>query len=85
MKPRELGLIQGFLLCLRDSETVLLQTSRWKRSLLVFSSGVCLEIAAPRDSRAAVFGRLDRVPNVLVWLAFDLVVCASRSSRLVRE
>ncbi|HEV8720238.1 MAG TPA: hypothetical protein VGW77_06315 [Candidatus Binatia bacterium] len=46
MKPRELGLIQGFLLCLRDSETVLLQTSRWKRSLLVFSSGVCLEIAA---------------------------------------
>jgi hypothetical protein len=46
MKPRELGLIQGFLLCLRDSETVRLQTSRWKRSLLVFSSGVCLEIAA---------------------------------------
>jgi hypothetical protein len=46
MKHRELGLIQGFLLCLRDSETVRLQTSRWKRSLLVFSSGVCLEIAA---------------------------------------
>src|SRR4029453_4691326 len=46
MKRRELGLIQGFLLCLRDSETVRQQTSRWKRSLLVFSSGVCLEIAA---------------------------------------
>jgi hypothetical protein len=46
MKDRELGLIQGFLLCLRDSEAVRLQTSRWKRSLLVFSSGVCLEIAA---------------------------------------
>jgi hypothetical protein len=39
-------LIQGFLLCLRDSEAVRLQSSRWKRSLLVFSSGVCLEIAA---------------------------------------
>ena len=45
MKHRELGLIQGFFLCLRDSETVRQQTSRWKRSLLVFSSGVCLEIA----------------------------------------
>jgi hypothetical protein len=46
LKDRELGLIQGFLLCLCDSEAVRLQTSRWKRSLLVFSSGVCLEIAA---------------------------------------
>jgi hypothetical protein len=46
VKHRELGLIKGFLLCLRDSEAVRLQTSRWKRSLLVFSSGVCLEIAA---------------------------------------
>jgi len=46
LKHRELGLIQGFLLCLRDSEAVRFQTSRWKRSLLVFSSGVCLEIAA---------------------------------------
>jgi hypothetical protein len=46
MKHRELGLIQGFFLCLRDSETLRQQTSRWKRSLLVFSSGVCLEIAA---------------------------------------
>jgi hypothetical protein len=33
-------------LCLWDSEAVRLQTSRWKRSLLVFSSGVCLEIAS---------------------------------------
>lgn len=33
-------------MCLRDSEAVRLQTSRWKRSLLVFTSGVCLEIAA---------------------------------------
>jgi hypothetical protein len=45
LKDREPGLIQGFLLCLRDSEAVRLQTSRWKRSLLLFSSGVCLEIA----------------------------------------
>jgi len=43
---RDLGLIQGFFLCLRDSEAVRLQPSRWKRNLLVFSSGVCLEIAA---------------------------------------
>jgi hypothetical protein len=42
---REPGLIEGFLLCLRDSEAVRMQPSRWKRSLLVFSSGVCLEIA----------------------------------------
>ena len=45
VKNRELSLIQGFLLCLRDSETVRLQSSRWKRNLLIFSSGVCLEIA----------------------------------------
>src|SRR5947208_16395559 len=45
VKHRELGLIQGFLLCLWDAEAVRRQTSRWKRSLLVFSSGVCLEIA----------------------------------------
>jgi hypothetical protein len=45
LKHRELGLIQGFLLCLWDSEAVRRQTSRWKRSLLMFSSGVCLEIA----------------------------------------
>ena len=45
LKHRELGLIQGFFLCLWDSEAVRLQTSQWKRSLLVFSSGVCLEIA----------------------------------------
>jgi hypothetical protein len=46
LKERDIGLIEGFLLCLLDSQAVRLQTSRWKRSLLVFSSGVCLEIAA---------------------------------------
>lgn len=46
MNRREIGLIEGFLLCLWDSDAVRLQTSQWKRSLLVFSSGICLEIAA---------------------------------------
>ena len=46
MKRRELGLIEGFFLCLRDSRAVRRQTSQWKRSLLLFSSGVCLEISA---------------------------------------
>ena len=46
MDGREPSLIRGFLLCLRNSEAVRRQTSEWKRSLLVFSSGVCLEIAA---------------------------------------
>src|ERR1051325_3070418 len=46
LKKSEIGLIEGFLLCLCDSHTVRLQTSQWKRGLLVFSSGVCLELAA---------------------------------------
>jgi hypothetical protein len=46
LKKREIGLIEGFLLCLCDSHAVRLQTSQWKRGLLVFSSGVCLELAA---------------------------------------
>lgn len=46
VKQGEPGLLQGFFLCLCDSEAVRLKSSRWKRSLLVFSSGVCLEIAA---------------------------------------
>lgn len=46
MDCREPGLLEGFFLCLRDSRAVRLQSSRWKRRLLVFSSGVCLEIGA---------------------------------------
>jgi hypothetical protein len=42
----EIGLIRGFLLCLLDSGAVRRQTSHWKRNLLVFSSGICLEIGA---------------------------------------
>jgi hypothetical protein len=45
LKQREISLLRGFLLCLCDSEAVRLQPSRWKRSLLVFTSGICLEIA----------------------------------------
>lgn len=44
-------------MCLRDSEAVRLQTSRWKRSLLVFSSGICLEIAA--------------LPYLAGWIGFE--------------
>ncbi len=39
-------LLQGFFLCLWDSEAIRLQTSQWKRNLLVFVSGVSLEISA---------------------------------------
>jgi hypothetical protein len=46
LKQSEIGLLEGFLLCLRDSAAVRLQPSQWKRGLLIFSSGVCLEIAA---------------------------------------
>lgn len=45
LQHREPGLIEGFLLCLRDSDAVRLQSSSWKRRMLVFSSGVCLEVA----------------------------------------
>ena len=58
MKRREPSLLQGFLLCLWDSEAIRLQTSRWKRSLLLFSSGVCLELAA--------------VPYVAGWLGYEI-------------
>jgi hypothetical protein len=57
MKRIEPSLIAGFLLCLWDSEAIRRQTSRWKRSLLVFSSGVCLELAA--------------LPYVANWLGYE--------------
>jgi hypothetical protein len=46
MKQREPSFLGGFFLCIWDAEAVRLQTSHWKRSLLVFVSGICLEIAA---------------------------------------
>jgi hypothetical protein len=68
LKHRELGLIRGFLLCLRDSKAVRLQTSRWKRSLLVFSSGVCLEIA----TLPFLAGWLGYEPSWQSWLLAGL-------------
>jgi len=59
VKQRELGLIEGFLMCLWDSETVRAQSTRWKRSLLLFSSGVCLEIAL-----LAPFG---------AWMGYEMI------------
>ncbi|MPZ76720.1 MAG: hypothetical protein GEU77_09345 [Deltaproteobacteria bacterium] len=57
MKDLEPGLLQGFFLCLRDSEAIRLQSSEWKRNLLIFSSGVCLEIAA--------------LPYLAAWMGYD--------------
>lgn len=70
MESREPGLIEGFFLCLRDSHAVRLQTSRWKRNLLVFSSGVCLEIAALPPLAALVQDHLAWE----VWLVSGLFV-----------
>ena len=72
MNHHELGLIQGFLLCLRDSQAVRLQTSRWKRSLLVFSSGVCLEIAALPFLAGLIGYEIAWHGWLLPWLFFPL-------------
>jgi hypothetical protein len=64
MNNREPSLLQGVFLCLWDSEAVRLQTSRWKRSLLVFTSGVCLEIAA----LPYVGSRMGYESSGVVWL-----------------
>ena len=58
MKYHEPSLLEGFLLCLWDSDAIRLQTSKWKRSLLVFISGVCLEIGA--------------LPHVAGWIGYEL-------------
>jgi hypothetical protein len=57
MGRREPSLLKGFLLCICDSESVRLQTSRWKRNLLLFLSGVCLEVSA--------------VPYLVGWIGFE--------------
>ena len=46
MEDFEPSLIEGYLLCLWDSEAIRSQTIQWKRRLLFFMSGVCVEIAA---------------------------------------
>jgi hypothetical protein len=50
-------LLEGYLLCIWDSEAVRRQTSQWKRNLLLFMSGVCLEIAA--------------TPYLAAWLGYE--------------
>jgi hypothetical protein len=60
MKNLEPTLLQGIFLCLWDSEAIRLQSSRWKRSLLVFTSGVCLEIAT--------------FPHLASWMGYELAV-----------
>lgn len=42
----EPSLLEGWLLCLWNSEAIRSQSSQWKRKLLFFMSGVCVEIAA---------------------------------------
>ncbi len=58
MRESEPGLLEGFMLCLWDSQAVLTQTSKWKRNLCLFSSGICLEIAV--------------LPVLAQWLGYDL-------------
>jgi len=58
----EPSLIEGYLLCLWDSEAVRSQTSLWKRKLLVFMSGVCVEIAA--------------LPFLSAWMGYDFASAA---------
>jgi hypothetical protein len=53
----EPSLLEGWLLCLWDSEAVRSQTGRWKRKLLFFLSGVCVEIAA--------------LPYLSRWIGYD--------------
>src|SRR5581483_5154922 len=45
LEERELGLIEGFLLCLWDADAVRAQSARWKRSLLLFSSALALRLS----------------------------------------
>jgi hypothetical protein len=57
MKDLEPSVLEGFLLCICDPETVRDQTSRWKRNLLVFLSGVCVEVSA--------------VPYLAAWMGYE--------------
>jgi hypothetical protein len=64
MSYREPSLLKGFFLCIWDSEAVRLQTSQWKRNLLFFLSGVCLEVAAA----PYLAGWMGFEPTVPIWL-----------------
>jgi hypothetical protein len=69
MSYREPSLLKGFLLCIWDSDAVRLQTSQWKRSLLFFLSGVCLEISAA-PYLAGWMGFEPTVPTGLLTITF---------------
>ena len=56
MKNPEPSLLKGYFLCIWDAQAVLRQTSRWKRNLLLFMSGVCLEISV--------------VPYLSAWMGY---------------
>jgi len=62
-------LLAGYLLCIWDSDAARRQTSRWKRNLLFFMSGVCLEIAAT-PYLAASLGYEAAWPAWLLTLVF---------------
>jgi hypothetical protein len=57
VKDSEPSLLEGFLLCLWDSEVIRSQASRWKRDLLFFLSGVSLEVSA--------------LPSLAGWMGYE--------------
>ena len=57
MKDLQPSLLEGFLLCIWHPEAVRDQTSQWKRNLLVFLSGVCVEVSA--------------VPYLAAWMGYE--------------
>jgi hypothetical protein len=57
LEVKDLTLIEGYLLCLWNSDAVRAQSSQWKRRLLFFMSGVCVEIAA--------------LPYLSRWIGYD--------------
>jgi hypothetical protein len=80
MKRSEPGLLQGFFLCLRDSEAIRLQSSKWKRNLLTFSSGICLEIASLPYLAAWIGYEASWQAGLLTWLFFPLGIVGAYAS-----
>jgi hypothetical protein len=81
MKDLEPGLVKGFFLCLRDSEAVRSQTSQWKRNLLIFSSGICLEIAALPYLAAWLGYEATWHASLLTWLFLPLGIVGAYASK----
>lgn len=80
MKCSEPGLLQGFFLCLRDSEAIRSQSSKWKRNLLIFSSGICLEIASLPYLAGWMGYEATWQAWLLTWLFFPLGVTGAYAS-----